>query len=253
MSIVAFNFFFLTFVTMKHNLISNSRRDLISFDKERHEYTYRDGRKFKGVTGWISDFKNPFDKEGASLGVARKEGISQAEVLARWDEQLRVSQDYGNGVHDSIEQMIATGEINPVYSVELENVLYALDHNDLTPIACEYTVYNEDVERASNIDLICERDGQIVLLDFKTPEKGIKFEAYKNQKMQYPVVLPDCSYYHYSLQLDIYAYWLESKYGMNVATDKYLLYLRGEEVKMYLTADVREQTLQMHAWHLKTK
>lgn len=238
---------------MKHPLISNKRRDLISFDKDRHEYTYRDGRKFKGVTGWIGEFKNPFDKEGASLGVARKEGISQAEVLARWDEQLRVSQDYGNGVHDAIEHMIATGEIDPKFSVELENVLDALDQFDLTPIACEYTVYNEDVERASNIDLICDRDGQVVLVDFKTPEKGIKFEAYKNQKMLYPVVLPDCSYYHYSLQLDIYAYWLETKYGMDVAPDRYLMYLREDDVKMYLTADVREQTLKMHEWHSKTK
>ena len=227
------------------------RHNDILFDKDAHIYTYKDGTKFKGVTGWIGEYKTPFERDKISKGVAYRTGRTQEEVLAEWDTNLATSQVYGNGVHDAIEQLILTGAYDETYGKELDNFLLTMTQYDLTPVACEMTVFNDEIKRASNIDLLCTRGDEIVIVDFKTPEKGIKFEAYKNQKMLYPInILDDCSFVHYSLQLDIYAYWLEKKYDMNVASDKWILYLREDQAEMYITADVREQTLKLHQWEL---
>jgi ATP-dependent exoDNAse (exonuclease V) beta subunit len=234
-----------------HPILAHPRLADIAFDKDAHIYTYKNGTKFKGVTGWIGEYKKPFERDKMSKAVAYRTGRTQEEVLDEWDTNLAASQVYGNGVHDAIEQLILTGAYDDTYGQELDNFLLTMTQYDLTPVACELTVYNEDINRASNIDLLCTRGDEIVVVDFKTPEKGIKFEAYKNQKMLYPInILDDCSFIHYSLQLDIYAYWLEQKYGMNVASDKWILYLRADQAEMYISADVREQTLKLHEWEL---
>lgn len=235
--------------TLIELLNSNTRLDSIFFDKDSHTYTYKNGEKFKGVTGWIGEYKKPFDREKISKGVAYKTGRSQEDVLAEWDDTLATSQDYGNGVHDAIENLVNIGTWDDTYDRELTNFMTIMKDYGLTPIRCELTVYNEDIRRASNVDLLCMRDDEIVVLDFKTPAKGIKFDAYKDQKMLYPInILPDASYYHYSLQLDIYAYWLEEKYNLPVASDHWILYIREDQAEMIITADVREQTLKLHEW-----
>lgn len=233
-----------------HDHITNHPRNLsIKFDKDKHKYWYADNplefnKEFKGVTSLIGDYKNPFERDRISKFVAMREGVSQEEVLDQWDETRDNAIEYGNLIHDSIEIMDETGEINEKCETELANYAKECRLYGLESVASEWVVYDEDIERASAVDKLFYRadDGKYVLADMKTPEKGIKYEAYKNQKMLYPLRnLPDSSYWHYSLQLTIYRRWLKDKYDIDVADDSYLIYIRDNVCEFILTANLDKE------------
>ena len=66
------------------------------------------------------------------------------------------------------------------------------------------------------MDCICkDKDGNLIIFDWKR-SKEIRSDG--REPMKYPLQnLPDCNYFHYALQLNVYKYMLESEYGFNVA------------------------------------
>jgi hypothetical protein len=64
----------------------------------------------------------------------------------------------------------------------------------------------------------------------KTYEKGVEWEGYKDQRMQYPLyTVPDANYWHTSLQTGWYIKTLFEKYGVPVKKTGYILYLRDTQ------------------------
>lgn len=233
-----------------HNHIINHPRNLsIKFDKQLHKYWYADNPlefnvEFKGVTSLIGEYKNPFERDRISKFVAQREGVSQQEILDQWEQTRDDAIDYGNLVHDSIEEFDNTGEINPACETEITNYSNQALMYGLTPVISEWVVYDEDIRRASAIDKLFYRedDKKYVIGDFKTPEKGIQYEGYKGQRMLYPLRgLHDSSYWHYSLQLSMYRRWLKDKYGVDVADDSYLIYIRDNVCEFILAANLDEE------------
>jgi hypothetical protein len=236
---------------LKEKLLSNPRNQFIEFDRVKHEYYYTKGKRqqFHGVTSWIGQYKNPFDRMGKSANTARKLGISQQEVLEMWDDNNKGAIDYGNSVHDAVEEYFTHGLVNETYETEIDNADRILELYGIEVIACEFVVYDETVKRASPIDIVGYRasSNEIVVVDTKTPEKGIKYEGYNGQKMLYPFrYLDDCSYNHYSMQTTVYRKWLKELYNLPVAEDAYLLYLRGDAVEMIPTVDMTEEIQELY-------
>jgi len=212
----------------KRKLHNHPRNKHISFDKESHTYMYKD-EEFQGITSLIGRYTKPFDRDKVSKSYGRKHGMSQNEVLSLWQSD----QEYGNNLHDAVEDYINDGVLHPDFEEELENFQAAMDQYKLKPIAAEFVIYDEDIKRASMIDVVCEKDGKIVIVDTKTMKNGIKMRSFRGRKMVYPLNhLYDNNYWKYCLQVTTYKDWMERLYGMPVADINYILHLRPEGYKM---------------------
>jgi len=226
---------------LKTRLLNSPHLKDIVFNADAHTYFVR-GEQYYGYTGLIGKYKQPFDKEGMSKYVAFRDGKTQEEVLAEWAQGLQDSIDYGTPVHNAADDLINTGEIHPDYEIEMESIIASLSDLGLTPLLGEYLIFNDEMKRASSIDLICvDENGTLVVCDYKTPAKGIKFDAYKNKKMLYPLSnIEDSTYNHYSLQISLYIREL-AKLGFDVDPIGYILYIRESQRHIYPTTPLFDE------------
>ncbi len=183
-----------------------SKDGLVCFDPSNH--TYKKGDQYlQGVTGYIDKFKTPFDSDLIATRYAAKHGLNKDQVLSEWASEGERSRVHGTAVHKIIEGYILTGEIvlSGVSEKELVAKKFIEDYfltGRLTPVESEMVVYNDIL--ASQIDCIAKNEkDKYFILDWKTNKKisdiGYgKFMAHPYNRY------PDCSFYHYSLQLSIY-------------------------------------------------
>lgn len=236
-------------------MLNHELRRNIKYLPEPHEYWYypsgdfrktSEAEQWQGITSIIGRYKNPFDRDGISKGVAYRDGRTQEDVLAEWEEKRTTAVDYGNGVHDALENLIEDGEFDENYSTELNNVISLLDEFNLTPVCAEYVIYDEELKRASPIDLVCINDNdEIVSIDYKTPAKGIEFEGFKNQTMLAPMdKYQDSNYYHYSLQCNIYQDF-GYRWDINVSEEAYILYVRDDQADLIPTINLQKEWKQI--------
>ena len=77
----------------------------------------------------------------------------------------------------------------------------------------EVIVYSEKLKICGTIDLLLfnKTNNKYVIMDWKT-SKRISSKAFKNKKGNHPVTsnLDDCNFNHYSLQLSLFRYILET-------------------------------------------
>lgn len=214
---------------------NHPRNKYIEFDEQAHSYTYykklrpKTPVKFNGITGLIADHCAPFERDKIAYFIAKRDGITPEEVLAIWDKD----RNYGNEVHKNIENLVEYGEY--IDCVELENFTKIMRQHNLTPIAAEWVIYNEDIERASPIDLVCERNGELVLVDLKTMKKPIKTVPYRNKNKKMKGVFKsiyDSSYWKYCLQVSFYKYWVEEKYKLKVSDINYILHIHKDNAEL---------------------
>lgn len=87
----------------------------------------------------------------------------------------------------------------------------------LEPFRTELSVFHCGLRLAGQIDLLCLRpDGNFAILDWKR-SKEIKLESRFKRRMLPPFhALDDCNFFHYALQLNVYAYILRTEYGLTV-------------------------------------
>jgi hypothetical protein len=211
------------------DILNHPRNNDILYDPVSHTYWYKFEKQFDGITGWIKSYGNEFDSHNISKAVARRDGKTQSEVLSEWDEKRDTATDYGNFVHDAVERFANGLRLKKGQKVYADEVKRILKENDLEIVAAEFVVYDEDMERASPIDLLCRRKktGKLVVIDVKTYEKGIQWEGFKGAMMKYPVYsLPDSNFYHTTLQVGWYLKQLMERYLQDIEEVGYILHLR---------------------------
>lgn len=211
---------------LKTQILEHPRNTAIDFDEINHIYTFKEtGELFKGVTDLIEQFKKPFDSDA----VASKKTNTLEEkklLLAQWENNRKQATQYGTNVHKAIEQYLMTGEIDFEYENEQKKAKELLDNLGLKFIAAEFLIWSNEIKRASSIDILCEKDQKLVIVDSKTMKKEIEYMSFKSAKMKYPLhdVL-DCKFYHQSLQVGIYKKILEKEYNMPVSNENYILHI----------------------------
>ena len=112
----------------------------------------------------------------------------------------------------------------------------------LKPYRTEWTVFHEEARIAGSIDMVYEEvvdDSRTRSRSRETPPalliydwkrcREIKKTNAANKFATHPAIehLPDTNFWHYALQLNIYKYILQNKYGKTV-TDLYLIVLHPE-------------------------
>jgi hypothetical protein len=212
-------------------ILNHPRNRDIFYEPKSHTYWYQLEEQYDGITKWIGRYKNPFDRQGISMAVARRDGKTQKEVLKEWDNKRDTSAEYGNFVHDAIERWVKGMRLRKNQKPYVEATKVVLAEKGLTPIAAEFVVFDEQTKMASPIDLLClDGDNELVVVDMKTYEKGVEWAGYKDACMLYPLyTVPDANYWHTSIQTGWYIKTLAEKYDVKVKSTGYILYLRGTQ------------------------
>lgn len=242
------------------------------FDEAAHKYTDTLGNEYVSTTTMLHDYSPKFDKDYWLAKKASEMGISEWELEKQWnsisDEACARGTKTHNGIEDGIKgasmfknavkymiksngEMVTVADIptigNNIKSLDIKEFIDATENK--YPKIYEvlsyytqngYTIYSEigafliDYLVSGTIDVLCIRDDQFVIGDWKTNRGGLKFEAgyYKKDKTEIPNQmtdvwiaktepmlpplshLPNCNGSTYNLQLSMYAFMVESILGI---------------------------------------
>ena len=209
------------------------REDRILFNETEHVYTVDGVQVPRSVTGLVHKFVESFDprdaieamQNGARWEVKRQlytndagELLTPDEIVCKWARNGEVQRARGQLLHFHAEQFLNGCALEPPPSPEFRQFLAihsSLLGEGLRIYRTELSVFHCGLHLAGQIDLLClDASGAFVVVDWKRC-KQIRYDAC--QPMKEPLGhLPDCNFYTYSLQLNLYAYILSTEYGMPV-------------------------------------
>jgi len=230
-------------VEINQQVLEHPRNENILFEKEDHTYEHLpSGEMWKGITSLISEYTEDFDADGIATFVAQREGTTKEKILDQWKRKGQRAIKYGNQVHDMIEDYNNIGDV-PEDDANFDAYLEAIEEMGLEPVCSEWVIYDERIKRASAIDGVYHLDGKLVIVDYKTNESISKlFKVYKNQTFFYPISeLPDCKFFKYTIQLNIYHKILTDLYDVPLADEMFVLHIRDGETMWLPICKMRDQ------------
>jgi hypothetical protein len=208
--------------------IIDERNSRINFVEETHTY-FIDGSS-KGVISVTTLIHEHFPKFNAKKVIqamrdkpdfsqGKYAGMTDKYIINMWNIDAKVASTAGTSMHKNIERYY-DGEEIPVDSVEIK---YFLDFDEsikerLMPYRTEWSIFEEDIKLAGQLDILYSIEGtdKYALYDWKR-SKELKMTNNFSKGLGCLSHLDDCNYIHYSIQLNIYKYILESRYGLIVA------------------------------------
>lgn len=191
----------------------SGKREIV-FTEENHAYVDDVGIDYTSVTRLIHAAFPPFDAKAAAAQKSARTGVPAEEYLREWDRIRDTASDNGTRTHENCERQILgrIGEMNQPrdeeerlrfraawYAVESLKARYAR-------IEPEKLVFSPRFLAAGSIDMLCRiDDNHFEIGDWKFV-KALNYQAYGGRTGNHPatLALPDCNFYYYALQLNIY-------------------------------------------------
>jgi hypothetical protein len=242
----------------------HERDQHIHFDEGPHKYTIQDvpgitpETEFTSVTTWVHQHFEHFDAKKVIEGMMRNKkkwndpvanakyyGKTAEEIEQSWAKAGQDAAAAGTEMHYKIECFYNTPDTTtPDTATTTPEFKYFLEFNQdfadtLRPYRTEWTVFHEEARIAGSIDMVYElidpttattatTATPLVIYDWKRCREITKASR-ANKFATHPAIqhLPDTNYWHYALQLNIYKYILQSKYGKTIS-DLYLIVLHPE-------------------------
>jgi len=194
----------------------------LEFNKKDHIYTYK-GQELESVTRFIEQFQKPFDREFWSKRKAKQEGITQEEMLKKWDDKSQLALACGTEVHEMIESFLKEELIEPHQDAmqRAANLFngwrdWWLKRKQVETSAIEWRMFNEAWGIAGTADLLTKNRDEYILLDWKTNEKFSTDNKFDNLLSPFDQ-FQDCDLNKYSLQLSLYML-LAQKAGIPISS-----------------------------------
>jgi hypothetical protein len=161
-------------------------------------------------------------------------GKTAEEIKKGWSDSGKEASSAGTALHLAIEQfMNGHPEVIEPSVIDTPEWKYferfwADCKDDLVPYRTEWEVWAEEYKLAGSLDMVFYRksDNSYVIYDWK---RSREIKTSNNFGTGYGPVdhFPDCNYWHYTLQLNIYKFVLERFYGLNIS-DLYLVIMHPE-------------------------
>lgn len=221
---------------MKLALKNKHQRDEnITFEESNHSYTILTdlNSKYKSTTTWVGTHFKKFDADAVIKRMRdtgsykeKYEGMTDKEIKLKWENSGKQQSLNGTKMHNMIENFM--NDILPNQEEIQCNIEwnyfqnYLKDHQfpkKLIPYRTEWFIYNEDIKICGSIDIAYEcEDGTIAIYDWKRVS-DIRYDSYGNVTAITECIcdMPDTNFWHYSLQLNMYKYILETKYNKKVS------------------------------------
>jgi len=132
--------------------------------------------KSGALTWWAAECTVEYIRQNLPDSLTKEELFSLLESAKR--NFRKVSQDaldVGSAVHHAIEYYLKTGK-EPVITDDrvLAGFIAFLEWKDqhkLKPIKVEYTIYDSEGLYGGTLDLLCQLDGKVYIVDFKTSKQ----------------------------------------------------------------------------------
>lgn len=183
---------------------------MLYFDEASHTYIFCD-KILRSVSSIVASQFRKFNSHCVSRSIAKSRsndkesvyfGMTQEEIVQRWNEASKESRDAGTELHRNIENFYVFGaRPENEDKIEWQQFLqFVNDHPSWVCIGNEKQVHNGSV--AGTIDAIFDTPEGVVLVDWKRT-KAIDFSGYGMGKDVMKHVA-DCNYSKYSLQLSLY-------------------------------------------------
>jgi ATP-dependent exoDNAse (exonuclease V) beta subunit len=218
------------------NLYPHERDSHITFDEGPHIYTIDGDSDFMSVTTWNHSHFGHFDADKIIEKMMKSHkwtqskyyGMSRKEIKDLWAKNGKEASEAGTKMHYDIECFYND------LDVEIEEDCVEWDYfelfentigRDMRPYRTEWMVWDKELKFAGSIDMVFENpDGTLQIYDWKRCKEIKKNNRWQSATTACISHLPDCNFWHYSLQLNTYKYMLEKNYGKKV-TKMYLVCL----------------------------
>ena len=213
----------------------------LQFDAQKHSYEVR-GKPLTSVSKTIHKYVEKVDFDKIAGFVAKKRGITKAEVLAEWEAKKIASCNQGTLVHTFGENY--NGMQKPTNGFEEAIVKFWDNIPDyIEPFLFELQMFSETLGIAGTSDIILfnRKTGKFILADYKTNID--LFKNYKGKTLLSPFDnLLDSPYNKYQLQLSMYQLLFE-QCGFEVESRR-IIWLRSNGVyENFKTEDLTQKLL----------
>ena len=234
------------------HLNKHPRDEHIAFVEKTHKY-YVNGSCEGNIscTGFIHEFFGHFDGK-AILTKMRKNpmkwaqskyfGKTDEEIMKEWSDSGKAASEAGTAMHLAIEQFLhgSPEQIDPDILTTPEWKYFLTFWKDcgpdLVPYRSEWEVFTDSltpsnerkIKLCGSIDMVFRRksDGKFVIYDWKR-SKEIKADNPFGSGLAPLEHLPDTNYWHYTMQLNVYKWILETYYNVEVG-DLYIVILHPD-------------------------
>ena len=234
----------------------------IVFDEGPHTYTIKgeEDKQYTSVTTWVHSYFKKFDAKGVIQAMMRNKrkwedpianekyyGKTAEEIEEMWKQSGQEAAAKGTAMHYEIEcfynrpptedPITSTAETaetsDPLQYFQNFNKEF-VENGTLRPYRTEWTVFHEEAQIAGSIDMVYENTDSpedartLSIYDWKRCKEITKTNR-GGEFATNPIIehFPDTNYWHYALQLNIYKYILQTKYGKKI-TDLYLIVLHPD-------------------------
>ena len=191
------------------------------------------------------------------------------ETLEAWVEKSRKACEHGTAEHLKRELRFYNGgkikDLSPRFADRNYDYICKKNYFELD---LEYGIYPEYLiswtskdgllNLSGQVDLILKEGNDISIIDFKTNEKGIEMKSYYNKMakshkmMLFPLNnLMDCTLYHYTMQLSLYAWMLKQKNPELNIKLLMLKHISREGVETDIEVEYKEQEVLKMLTHYK--
>ena len=213
----------------------------LQFDAQKHSYEVR-GKPLTSVSKTIHKYVEKVDFDKIAGFVAKKRGITKAEVLAEWEAKKIASCNQGTLVHTFGENY--NGMQKPTNGFEEAIVKFWDNIPDyIEPFLFELQMFSETLGIAGTSDIILfnRKTGKFIIADYKTNED--LFKNFKGKTLLSPFEdLLDSPYNKYQLQLSMYQLLFE-QCGFEVESRR-IIWLKPDGTYInYKTEDLTQELL----------
>tara|TARA_B100001029_G_C15020085_1_gene429941 strand:- start:23 stop:742 length:720 start_codon:yes stop_codon:yes gene_type:complete len=219
-----------------NNILDNN----IFLEKENHIYKLNDDPdfEFKSVTTFVGGFFEEFDAPLVASKLTsthpKYKHMTIDELLLVWKKKA----DYGTFVHEEIENYI--NDKTPPTDDRSSRAVKWLNGYKMQSnykLLSEKIIYSKELNLAGTIDLLMydESSNAYNIIDWKTSAK-IETSAYRHKTGNNDITrnLEDCNFNHYSLQLSLYRYILETYYGVKIS-NQMIVHITDTDCRGYMT------------------
>lgn len=244
---------------MLDQINAHPRDASITFDEPTHVYTISGAKGYTSVTTFNHKHFEEFDADKVIANMLRGSkmrdpqykyfGQTPEEIKAGWSANGAAASGAGTKLHYDIESFYNGLGDNGNTSIEFGYFKqFVADHPHLVPYRTEWMVWYEEYQICGSIDMVFTdtRTGKLCIYDWKRVQQ-IEFEGFGNKCAITECIshIPDCNFYKYSLQLNMYREIVEAKYGFEIG-DMVLVVLHPAN-DTYICVPCEDMRAEVHA------
>jgi hypothetical protein len=240
------------------NIRRNNIDDKLIFDEESHTYTFN-GHTFScSVTQFVHSHFPHFNKTKVINSILKSKKINDSDyeyydmtysdIENSWNESAKL----GTIMHAQIEDYYNSNrtKLPNIITTEFQYFLNFDSENIINPFRMEQRIYSLKLDIAGSIDLLTKNDDNTYsIIDWKRSKKinnsNEIFDYTEYSTCEYLSHLINNNFNHYSLQLNVYRYILETEYKMKIK-NMFLVVLHPNNPN-YIIIQVKEMDNEIEA------